>query len=72
MFVCGTDQTALYESQHGNNLDRMKPYLVASGTGGSISAPAQGSSIGSRNNKKDKENHGRNQDEEEEMEANRE
>ncbi len=28
VFVCGTDQTDLYRSQHGTNLNRMQRYLV--------------------------------------------
>lgn len=71
VFVCGTDQTALYQSQHGNNVDRMQPYLVTAG-GSSLTAAGQSSSAGSRNSKKEKENHGRNQDDEEEAEVNRE
>jgi len=30
VFVCGTDQTALYQGQHGSSLDRIKPFLVSS------------------------------------------
>lgn len=28
VFVCGTDMTAVYQSQHGTNLSRMQSYLV--------------------------------------------
>ncbi|MEI8361458.1 MAG: hypothetical protein WCG01_04985 [bacterium] len=30
VFVCGTDQTAIYQAKHGTNMSRMTPYLVAS------------------------------------------
>lgn len=30
IFVCGTDMTVTYQSQHGTNVSRMTPYLVTS------------------------------------------
>jgi hypothetical protein len=30
VFVCGTDQTALFNKKHGTDLNRMKPYIVNS------------------------------------------
>jgi len=40
VFVCGSDQTALYQSQHGSNLSRMQKYLYN---------PNSGTSTGSSN-----------------------
>lgn len=34
IFNCGTDMTAVYQSQHGNDLSRMQPYLVSDNTSG--------------------------------------
>lgn len=28
VFICGTDQTAIYQEQHGTDVSRMQPYLV--------------------------------------------
>lgn len=37
IFNCGTDMTAVYQTQHGTDLTRMQPYLVTStGTGSGI------------------------------------
>jgi len=32
IFVCGTDMTAAYQAQHGTNVSRMAPYLIAAPT----------------------------------------
>jgi hypothetical protein len=51
VFVCGTDQTTLYQSQHGTNMSRMQAYLV---TNGVTPTPTPGIS-GSRNKNNDDE-----------------
>lgn len=33
VFVCGTDQTTLYQGQHGTNLSRMAPYAIPTNYG---------------------------------------
>jgi hypothetical protein len=61
VFVCGTDQSAAYQAQHGTDMSRMAPYLVSgtSGTSGAtgISGPT-GSLIGSREDDHDAEEDG--------------
>ena len=53
VFKCGTDQTVLYQSQHGTDLSRMQPYLVtgsnSSSSSGSTSLSGSGGSSGSSN-----------------------
>ena len=39
VFVCGTDQTALYTGKHGTNLNRMQPYLVPTAAPAAVPAP---------------------------------
>lgn len=38
-FACGTDMSAIYQSQHGTNMTRMQPYLVTN-SGGTSPSPA--------------------------------
>lgn len=78
VFICGTDQTALYQSQHGTNMSRMQQYLVTSGgtsntnTGGSTSSNtgSGGTTVnsGSSSSKNESEDHEKDEDHEEERE----
>ena len=71
VFVCGTDQTALYQSQHGSNVSRMQQYLVTSGgTTGSTTGNTGGSSVsgGSTGSRFESEDDGKDEDHEEEIE----
>lgn len=47
VFKCGTDQTVLYQSKHGNNLVPMQPYLVtnSNGSGSTINLSSSQSGI---------------------------
>ncbi len=46
IFTCGTDMTAIYQSQHGTNISRMAQYLVTNTVSPTTSPPATSPTTG--------------------------
>lgn len=70
VFVCNTDMTAMYQSQHGTNVSSMAKYSLADGTqtgSGSSTNGSSGSSSGTNTHAEDDDHDEREDNELEEM-----